>query len=54
LKGCPDKDHDQVADKDDACPSQAGLPAFNGCPDTDGDGIKIQKMPAPIKKEFCF
>jgi hypothetical protein len=24
--------------KDDACPEVAGL-KFNGCPDTDGDGI---------------
>jgi hypothetical protein len=27
-------------DKDDACPEVAGLKEFNGCPDTDGDGIQ--------------
>jgi hypothetical protein len=27
-------------DKDDACPDVAGLKEFNGCPDTDGDGIQ--------------
>jgi hypothetical protein len=27
-----------IYDKDDACP--AGLVEFNGCPDTDGDGIQ--------------
>jgi outer membrane protein OmpA-like peptidoglycan-associated protein len=26
-------------DKEDACPTVAGLAAFKGCPDTDGDGI---------------
>jgi hypothetical protein len=31
-------------DKDDACPDVAGLKEFNGCPDTDGDGIKIVLM----------
>jgi hypothetical protein len=30
-------------DKDDAC-EVAGLKEFNGCPDTDGDGIKIVLM----------
>jgi hypothetical protein len=24
---------------EDACPEVVGLAAFNGCPDTDGDGI---------------
>jgi hypothetical protein len=28
-----------IYDKDDACPEVAGLKEFNGCPDTDGDGI---------------
>ncbi len=31
-------------DKDDACPEVAGLQQFKGCPDTDGDGIEIEKM----------
>ena len=39
LAGCPDKDNDGIADKDDACPDVAGKPEFKGCPDTDGDGI---------------
>jgi hypothetical protein len=28
-----------MEDKDD-CPEVAGLKRFNGCPDTDGDGIQ--------------
>ena len=39
LDGCPDRDGDGIADKDDACPDIKGLAAFNGCIDTDGDGI---------------
>ena len=34
-----DRDGDGVADFDDVCPTEAGLAAFNGCPDTDSDGI---------------
>jgi outer membrane protein OmpA-like peptidoglycan-associated protein len=39
LRGCPDSDADGVADKDDDCRDQAGLPEFRGCPDDDGDGF---------------
>ena len=39
MNGCPDSDGDGIADKDDACPSEAGLAALSGCPDADGDGI---------------
>lgn len=35
----PDADGDGVADKDDACPNEAGLAALGGCPDGDGDGV---------------
>lgn len=35
----PDADGDGVADKDDACPNEAGLAALGGCPDADGDGV---------------
>lgn len=38
--GGKDTDGDGVYDKDDACPEEAGLKEFNGCPDADGDGIK--------------
>jgi outer membrane protein OmpA-like peptidoglycan-associated protein len=38
--GGTDTDGDGVYDKDDACPEEAGLKEFNGCPDADGDGIK--------------
>jgi hypothetical protein len=34
-----DTDGDNIY-KDDACPDVAGLKEFNGCPDTDGDGIQ--------------
>src|SRR5690606_3229148 len=39
LQGCPDKDGDGVADKDDQCPDEAGTTATQGCPDADGDGV---------------
>ncbi len=35
----PDADGDGVADKDDACPNEAGLAALGGCPDADNDGV---------------
>ncbi len=38
--GGKDTDGDGIYDKDDACPEEAGLKEFNGCPDADGDGIK--------------
>lgn len=40
-KGCPfkDRDGDGIGDAQDKCPDVAGLPKFQGCPDTDGDGI---------------
>jgi hypothetical protein len=42
--GGKDTDGDGIYDKDDACPDVAGLKEFNGCPDTDGDGIKIKMI----------
>ena len=39
MNGCPDADGDGVADKDDACPNDAGLESLAGCPDSDGDGV---------------
>ena len=47
LNGCPDKDGDGVADKDDACPDVAGPLTFKGCPDTDGDGVQDSKDKCP-------
>lgn len=42
-----DRDGDGVADAQDECPDEAGLPALLGCPDGDGDGVadKIDKCP---------
>ncbi len=42
-----DKDKDGVADKDDACPAEAGTAITRGCPDKDGDGVadKDDKCP---------
>src|SRR5258706_6001941 len=42
-----DKDKDGVADKDDACPTEAGTAITKGCPDKDGDGVadKDDKCP---------
>ena len=33
--------------RDSDCPSQAGLPEFNGCPDNDGDGVENSKDACP-------
>lgn len=45
--GAKDTDNDGIYDKDDACPTVAGLKQFNGCPDTDGDGIADAKDSCP-------
>ncbi len=42
-----DTDEDGVLDKDDACPTIAGVAAFAGCPDTDGDGIADSEDKCP-------
>lgn len=34
-----DTDGDGIADRNDKCPTVAGLELFEGCPDTDNDGI---------------
>ena len=39
LNGCPDKDMDGIADKDDRCPDMAGPASLRGCPDSDNDGV---------------
>ncbi len=41
LRGCPDRDDDDLRDQDDRCPDQTGLRERDGCPalvDRDGDG----------------
>lgn len=43
----PDTDGDGIVDKDDECPSEAGLATLNGCPDKDGDGIADAKDACP-------
>jgi len=40
--GKSDTDGDGIRDKDDACPTVAGLEEFNGCPDTDADDDGVQ------------
>lgn len=45
--GAKDTDGDGIYDKDDACPTEAGLKQFNGCPDNDGDGIENSKDSCP-------
>nr|WP_262898908.1 OmpA family protein [Hymenobacter piscis] len=47
MQGCPDRDNDGVADKDDDCPDEAGLPALRGCPDADGDGVADKNDKCP-------
>ena len=55
--GKNDTDGDGIRDKDDECPEVAGLPEFNGCPDTDTDNDGVMdccdKCPkTPGLKEF--
>lgn len=48
--GCAlDDDNDDIVNEEDECPKVAGLPDFNGCPDTDGDGIQDSKDACPKK-----
>ena len=49
LHGCPDRDGDGIADKDDKCPDVAGLAKYQGCPipDTDKDGINDEEDKCP-------
>ena len=42
-----DKDKDGIADKDDACPTEPGTAATQGCPDRDGDGIADKNDKCP-------
>ena len=42
--GGTDSGGDGIYDKQDACPNEAGLEQFNGCPDSDGDGIEEEKI----------
>lgn len=52
--GCPildlDSDGDGVLDNVDECKYAAGLPKFNGCPDSDGDGISDNEDGCPNEK----
>ncbi len=55
LRGAPDRDHDGISDKKDACPDVAGLKTLNGCPDTDGDGITDSEDRCPdVKGKAMF
>lgn len=45
--GGKDTDGDGIYDKDDACPEEAGLPEFKGCPDNDKDGIQNSEDACP-------
>lgn len=45
--GAKDTDGDGIYDKDDACPTEAGLVEFQGCPDSDKDGIQDSKDSCP-------
>lgn len=42
-----DDDADGVANADDKCPDEKGLPAFAGCPDQDNDGIPDREDDCP-------
>jgi OOP family OmpA-OmpF porin len=53
-----DQDKDGIVDSLDACPTEAGLQALNGCPDMDGDGIadkddKCADVPGIAKYQGC-
>jgi hypothetical protein len=42
-----DADLDGIPARFDACPDEAGLPWFGGCPDLDGDGVPEPSDPCP-------
>jgi outer membrane protein OmpA-like peptidoglycan-associated protein len=53
-----DKDDDDIPDDEDKCPTVAGPPETNGCPDTDGDKIidiedDCPKEPGPKTLNGC-
>ncbi|MBC6492167.1 OmpA family protein [Flavihumibacter stibioxidans] len=53
-----DTDKDGIVDSVDACPTEAGLPALNGCPDKDADGIadkddKCPDVPGIARYQGC-
>lgn len=50
MQGCPDRDGDGIADKDDECPDAAGPASLKGCPDRDGDGIADKNDKCPDVK----
>ena len=47
--GAKDTDNDGVIDKEDSCPTVAGLEAFKGCPDSDLDGIQDSEDTCPTE-----
>ena len=47
--GAKDTDNDGVIDKEDSCPTVAGVEAFKGCPDTDLDGIQDSEDACPTE-----
>ncbi|MDZ7605555.1 MAG: thrombospondin type 3 repeat-containing protein [Cyclobacteriaceae bacterium] len=53
FNGCPDTDGDGIPDKDDDCPTVAGLAKFKGCPDTDEDGVPDPKDKCPNTPKGC-
>ena len=53
-----DRDKDGIADKEDACPTEAGPATTSGCPDRDGDGIadkddKCPNEPGSVSNHGC-
>ena len=56
--GFKDSDKDGIPDKRDACPTEAGIKALNGCPDKDLDGIadkndRCPEVAGPIQFNGC-
>jgi OmpA-OmpF porin, OOP family len=50
LKYQRDGDKDGVADEQDACPDEPGIPGGKGCPDQDGDGVIDRLDTCPTEK----
>lgn len=55
-----DSDEDDILDKDDKCPNEAGPVENNGCPWPDGDGDKVfdkddacPKVAGPVENKGC-
>ena len=52
LSGCAvDSENDNIPNHEDDCPNQAGTRQTDGCPDSDGDGVRDSEDEFPLDPE---